>query len=135
LPKVSDLFPPDRLKATELTGPITVVIRSALLEKPGYGGGTEQALEIEMDGRLRVMKVGSMLANDIAAVLKADESLNWIGKAIAIYPFQLTIKGKDEAVTMIRAMAATEVLDGIYSSNGHHPLPKQHNDLNDDIPY
>ena len=113
MPKVSDYFPPEkRLKASEMTGAATVIIRSGLIEKDGYNGAVDRVLEIEMNGQLREMRITATLANDILGVLGDDESLNWIDKPISIYPNKITINDRDsgqeksEIVDMLRAAAA-----------------------------
>ncbi len=136
MPKVSDFFPPDKLKATELTGATTVIIRSGLIEKDGYNGAVDRVLEVEMNGQIRDMRVSATLARDIVAVLGDDESLNWIDKPISIYPSKITINdrdsGQEKTVDMIRAAAAP---DGTVVSEAPARPAARRNDMNDDIPF
>ena len=136
MPKVSDFFPPDkRLKASELTGAATVIIRSGLIEKDGYNGATDRVLEVELNGQIREMRISETLANDILGILADDESLNWIDKPVSIYPHKITINdrdtGQEKTVDMIRAGTAPE---GTVVSKGS-ARPARRNDMNDDIPF
>ena len=137
MPKVSDYFPPEkRLKASEMTGAATVIIRSGLIEKDGYNGAVDRVLEIEMNGQLREMRITATLANDILGVLGDDESLNWIDKPISIYPNKITINdrdtGQEKVVDMLRAAAAP---DGTVVPKEAPRRPATRNDMNDDIPF
>ena len=137
MPKVSDYFPPDkRLKASEMTGAATVIIRSGLIEKDGYNGAVDRVLEIELNGQLREIRISAMLASDILGVLGDDESLNWIGKPISIYPHKITLNdrdtGQEKTVDMLRAAAAP---DGTVVPKEAPRRPATRNDMNDDIPF
>ena len=137
MPKVSDFFPPDKkLKASELTEAVTVIVRSGLIEKDGYNGAVDRVLEIEMYGQIREMRITATLARDILAVLGDDESLNWIDKPISIYPSKITINdrdtGQEKIVDMIRAAAAP---DGTVVTREAPRRPATRNDMNDDIPF
>jgi len=136
MPKVSDFFPPDKkLRASELTGSATVIIRSGLIEKDGYNGATDRVLEVELNGQIREMRISATLANDILSILGDDESLNWIDKPISIYPHKITLNdrdtGQEKTVDMIRAGAAPEgTVVGKAPSR-----PAARGDMNDDIPF
>jgi len=139
MPKVSDFFPPDKLKATELTGSTTIIIRSGLIEKDGYNGAVDRVLEIEMNGQIRDMRVSATLARDIVAILGDDESLNWINKPVSIYPSKITITDRDtnaeKVVDMIRAGAAPEGTV-ISEAPARAPArPATRRDMDDDIPF
>jgi hypothetical protein len=139
MPKVSDFFPPDKLKATELTGSTTVIIRSCLVEKDGYNGATDRVLDIEMNGQMRDMRVSATLARDIVAVLGDDESLNWINKPISIYPSKITINdrdtGQEKTVDMIRAAAAPEGTVVTGEAPRRPAASTRRSDMDDDIPF
>jgi hypothetical protein len=137
MPKVSDFFPPDkRLKASELIAPVTVIIRSGLIEKDGYNGAVDRVLEIELNGQLREMRISATLASDILGVLADDESLNWIGKPISIYPNKITLNdrdtGQEKTVDMLRAAAAPE--GTVVGAAPARPATRR-NDMDDDIPF
>jgi len=134
MPRVSELFKAERLKGSDLTGPGTVIIKSALIEKPGYNGGVEQTIDVELNGTMRFVKVTPQLAADIVAILGDDESLNWINKAITIYPKEELIKSENKMVLVIRASAAKDVPASVVTGNGYKTPPKPRTDLNDDIP-
>ena len=139
MPKVSDFFPPDKIKATELTEATTVIVRSGLIEKDGYNGAVDRVLEIEMNGQIRDMRVSATLARDIVAVLGDDESLNWINKPISIYPSKITINdrdsGQEKIVDMIRAGAAPN--GTVVNEAPARPTTRAatRSDMNDDIPF
>ena len=136
MPKVSDFFPPDkRLKASELTGPATVIIRSGLIEKDGYNGAVDRVLEIELNGQLREMRISATLASDILGILGDDESLNWIDRPISIYPHKITLNdrdtGQEKTVDMMRAAAAPE--GTVVGAAPARPAARR--DMDDEIPF
>jgi len=137
MPKVSDFFPPDKkLRASELTGSATIIIRSGLIEKDGYNGAVDRVLEVELNGQIREMRISATLANDILAILGDDESLNWIGQPVSIYPHKITLNdrdtGQEKTVDMIRAGAAPE---GTVVGKAPARPATRGDDMNDDIPF
>jgi hypothetical protein len=139
MPRVEDVFKKEWLKAAELEGDTPVIIRSPLIAKDGYNGVEEQIIEVELDGRLRLMKVTTTCGYDIKAALGDSESLNWPGKTITVYPYELLIKSEDKTVLTIRTRTeSAAVSEAAPSSNGagpSKPRPKP-DDMNDDaIPF
>ena len=109
-PEVSTIFPTSNLRAADLDGAQTVHIVGCREE---YSYGTSHyVLDIDLGGESAALRLGVTLARDIKAVLGADDTDLWIGRAISIHPSQMKIKDKDsgvdKVVDVIRAAAAPE---------------------------
>ena len=114
MPKVSDVYKPTILRAGDFTGATLAYILGGYREAIVYGN-TVHVLDVEVEGTQCVLKLGSMLANDIAAALGDDEINNWPGRAVTLYPCKQKIRESsgegdkiDKIVDMIRAQAAPE---------------------------
>jgi len=131
MPKVSSVFKSARLRATDLDS-ATVAHIIGWREETLYGT-SDYVLDIEVAGSPHVLRLGAMLARDIAAVLGDDEFNNWPGHAVSLYPFKQPIRDKDtgeeKLVDMIRAAAPPE------GTPVKVARPSIRQSLSDDIPF
>jgi hypothetical protein len=131
MPKVSSVFKSAFLRAGDMDGASVAHIIS-WREEIVYGNSA-YVLDVEVAGARAVLRLGQMLAHDIAAALGEDDFDNWPGRAVSIYPSTLKIKdkdsGEDKIVDMIRAAAAPE------GTPVKVAVPSTRQTLNDDIPF
>lgn len=99
--KLGEAFPGQYIKASDLQGKrVTVVIEDVRMED--IGG--EQKPVIHFRGKDRGMVLNRTNANAIADILGSDETDDWGGKAILLYPTRVDFQGK--RVDAIRIDAA-----------------------------
>lgn len=103
--KVGEMFPSKYATGEELRGPVTVTIKGIEAErmyKPGTGEITGYVLYTQ-EGKKGVV-LSRPLARQISQALGSDDTDNWPGKKITLYPQPMTVAGV--ARVAIRARAA-----------------------------
>ncbi|MBN2548826.1 MAG: hypothetical protein JXB15_06700 [Anaerolineales bacterium] len=103
--KVKDMFPSKFVKGDDLKGPTVVTIARVVAEemyKPGVGQVTGYVLYTQ-EGKKGIV-LSRVLAGQIAQALKTEETEEWSGKRITLYPHPLTVAGVPRVA--IRARAA-----------------------------
>lgn len=103
--KVGEMFPSKYLKGSDLTGPVTVTIagiEKAELYRPGEGKTTAWVLYCERASKGIILS--RPLAAGIAQALGSDETNDWPGRQIVLYPQPMRVGGRD--LVAIRARAA-----------------------------
>lgn len=103
--KVKEMFPSKYVKGEDLKGPTVVTIarvESEEMYKPGVGQVTGYVLYFQ-EGKKGIV-LSRVLAQQIAQVLKCDDTDDWKGKRITLYPHPLTVAGVPRVA--IRARAA-----------------------------
>ena len=99
--KLGEAFPGQYIKAADLQGKrVVVVIEDVRMED--IGG--EQKPVIHFRNKDRGMVLNRTNANAIADILGSDETDEWTGKAILLYPTRVDFQGK--RVDAIRVDAA-----------------------------
>lgn len=102
--KVSDMFPSKYLRGCDLSGPVTVTIagiRAERLYRPGKGEVEAWVLFCEKASKGVVLS--KTLADQIAAALESEDTDNWPGKPVVLYPESITVAGR--RVLAVRARA------------------------------
>jgi hypothetical protein len=112
--KRDDLFPSKYFKAADLGGkPITVAIKAAAVEGlKNMQGGTEDKLVLSFVGQQKALVV-NRTNYDAIAELYGDETDNWSGKRIELYPDKARVGGKPVDCVRVRATAADAFNDEI----------------------
>jgi hypothetical protein len=135
MPKVSDVYKSTILRASDLNGETLAYALGGYREEVVYGN-TANVIDVEVEGTRRVLKLGTMLANDIAAAVGDEEINNWLGRAMTLYPYKQKIRESngegtkvEKFVDMIRAKAAPE------GTPVRVAVPSIRQTLNDDIPF
>ncbi len=100
--KMSKLFPTKFLKAVDLEGPVDVTIKVVYLERMPTTNDEKPVVYFEeMAGGL-VLNKGN--AATIAEICGSDESLNWTGKRVCLFPTTCDLKGKTVGCLRVRAV-------------------------------
>lgn len=103
--KVSEEYPSKYLSGFDLPGPVTVTIdklESELLNKPGERGPVKTWI-IFCRGKKKGIILSKFLAKQIANML-GDDSDQWIGKQITIYPEPMKVAGREVVALRARAV-------------------------------
>ena len=105
--KLDEMFPSRFVRGQDLQGrAVTVTIDRVLPERmrPNPQSPEMQKFVLyTVEGKKGIV-LSKTLANQIAQVLESDESDNWIGKKVTLYPEPITVAGIQRIA--IRARAA-----------------------------
>lgn len=105
--KISELYPRRYATGEDLKGKaFTLAVARVVLEEmhPQPGAPAERKPVIYFDGTSKGIILGPALARQIAGLL-GDDTNDWTGKKVTIYPQSMTVAGTPR--TAIRARAAT----------------------------
>ena len=92
--KISEAFPSQYLKCADLNGtPHTVIIRTCALEELGQGNDKEKKPVLYFEKAQKGLVLNKTNANVIAAAY-GDDTSNWAGEPIEVYPTLVDFKGK-----------------------------------------
>ena len=131
MPKVSELFPAQFLKGSDLAAPRDVTLGAWRTENK-YGRDEHI---FDLAGETLALRCGPQLMREIAAALNEDDFDRWLGRSITVYGKGQPIKDKDTGqqkdVVVTHAMASK--LDRP-PGNGN-ALSIRNSDMDDDIPY
>jgi hypothetical protein len=110
----NDLFPSKYFKAADLGGKaIDLVIRSATLEMmKNMQGGNESKLVLSFVNQSKALVV-NRTNYDAIADLYGDETEDWGGKRIQLYPTKASIGGKSVDAVRVRAPLSDALNDSI----------------------
>ncbi len=91
--KISGAFPSNYVKAADLHGkPCPLTIRTCVLEELGQGSDKETKPVVYFNGRQKGLVLNKTNANVIAEAY-GDETTNWEGKPVEVYPTQVQFRG------------------------------------------
>lgn len=104
--KPSDIFSSKYLSAADLRGrDVTVTIEGATIEKMQNG---EKKLALTFRGKEKGFLVNRTNFNSIAEALGTDETDDWEGRAITIYPSETDFQGKTVDCVRVRRRKAED---------------------------
>ncbi len=104
--KISAAFPSNYIKASDLNGkPWDMKIRTAAMEDLGQGNDKESKPVLYFDGVQKGLVLNKTNATNIAKVY-GDDTGNWTGKDIQVFPTTTEFKG--ETVDAIRVRVVPE---------------------------
>ncbi len=104
--KISAAFPSNYIKAADLDGkPRALQIRTCVPEELGQGNDKETKPVLYFQDRQKGLVLNKTNATVIADAY-GDDTSNWEGKAVEVYPTQVEFKGK--LVDGIRLRVAAE---------------------------
>lgn len=125
--KLSDMFPRKYASGEDLNGkPATLTIANTRTEKmrPQAGAPEVQKFVVYFQGADKGVILSRTLAYQIADITGSDETTDWTGKQITLYPQPMTVAGKKRIAIRARKPAP---------SNGTGPPPASLTE-NDDEP-
>ncbi len=104
--KVSDMFPNKWLTGEDLQGkavPVEIdVVTREKMRLPGKP--EEEAYVLHFKGKDKGLRLGKQLCESIVLATGCEDTDDWRGKKIVIFPVPMTVAGR--AVTAIRARKA-----------------------------
>lgn len=111
----NELFPSKYIKAADLGGkPLTVTIKSATIEALNNpnGGGQQDKLLLSFVNQAKKLVCNVTNYNSISD-LHGDETDNWPGKRIELYPTKASMGGKSFDAIRVRAPVSEALNDEI----------------------
>lgn len=100
--RISQLFPSKYVKATDLNGKtVTLTIAKLVLEELGHGAEKERKPVLYFQKATKGLVLNRTNAMTIAA-LYGDESDDWAGKRISIYPTRIRAFGAMQDTIRVR---------------------------------
>jgi hypothetical protein len=100
--KISDVFPSKYVKAADLEGrTVTLTIKDLRIEKMGHGSEEERKPVLYFEKATKGLVLNATNARTIAA-LYGDESDDWPGKRVTLYPTQVKAFGQLQACIRIK---------------------------------
>ncbi len=104
--KIFDAFPSNYIKASDLNGkPWDMKIRTVAMEDLGQGSDKDSKPVVYFDGAQKGLVLNKTNATNIAKVY-GDDTGNWTGKDIQVFPTTTEFKG--ETVDAIRVRVVPE---------------------------
>jgi hypothetical protein len=100
--KMSDLFPSKYVKASDLNGrTVTLTIKELRVEEMGHGSEKERKPVLYFERATKGLVLNRTNAMIIAG-LYGDESDDWVGKRISIYPARVKAFGTVQDAIRVR---------------------------------
>ncbi len=102
--KITDMFPRKYVTGEDLQGkPVTLVISRLGTEemRPGPGAQPQTKFVVYFEQAKKGVILSRTLATQIAEIAGSDDTDNWIGKKVTLYPQPMTVAGRQ--VVAIRA--------------------------------
>jgi hypothetical protein len=140
--KISAAFPSNYLKCADLGDqPRVVTVRTCVMEELGQGKDKEKKPVLYFEKGPKGLVLNVTNANTITKVY-SDDTANWTGKPIELYPTQVEFRGDTVDAIRIRvpdepAPAAAAAAPPPASGNDAAPMADDNLDeeLNDEIPW
>ncbi len=107
MPKLSEMFPRKYLSGEDLNGKAwTLTIENVTQEKmaPRSGAPAEDKFIVRFKEAQRGMILCRTLAYQIGEALGSDDTAQWLGKRITIYPEQITVAGRRKFAIRARSV-------------------------------
>lgn len=119
--RIGEAFPGSYLKASDLGGKrIGVTIDAVHIENIG----SDNKPVLYFQGKEKGLVLNKTNANMISEIVGSDETDEWQGHRVALYPTKVDFQGK-----RVDAIRVT------YPNGSQPPPPVQHDDGSDDIPF
>lgn len=91
MPNINDAFPSSYLKAADLKGkPVALTIKEVKLQDVG----DDRKLVVYFKGTEKSLVLNKTNANSIAVVTGSEDTDDWTGKKITLYPMKTEYQGK-----------------------------------------
>jgi hypothetical protein len=136
MPKRDDVFPSKYLKASDLKGkPITVTIERAPIETLKSPDGKEETKTVlYFVGAKKTLPLNRTNWDSVAEITGEDDSDNWPGHKLELYPSTVEMKSKVVDCIRVRAPAQLELKKSKLPTKA---APKQTlaQEMSDEIPW
>ena len=131
--KISSAFPSNYVKAADLNGkPCLLKIRTCVSEELGQGNDMEKKPVLYFQDRQKGLVLNRTNSNVIADAY-GDETADWEGKPVEVFPTQVEFKGK--LVDGIRVRIQPEKQTDEQPEAKPDGAPMADGDLDDEIPW
>jgi hypothetical protein len=128
--KRNEIFPSKYLKASDLAGkPLEVEIKNAPTETLGSGGDAETKTVLDFRNGVKSLPL-NMTNWDAVAAIAGDDTDDWPGHRVELYPTTTELKGKVVDCIRIRAPRQKEQKPKVGPA-----VPPTNDDMNDGIPF
>jgi hypothetical protein len=125
------------LKASDLSGPVTVTIERAPLETLGNGDDAEAKTVLYFVGQQKCFPLNLTNWDAIADLTGEADSDDWPGHKIELYPTTTNMKGEVVPCVRVRSPSQGELTP--QASATRRPIkkspPSSDDDLDDEIPF
>lgn len=138
--KRDDVFPSKYLKAADLNGtPLTVTIVSAPMEVLKNPEGKEQTKTVlYFRGTKKLLPLNVTNWDSVADATGEDDSENWAGHEVELYPAKTEMKGKTVDCIRVRAPEQPKLptkRKPAAKAKARTQVPPAHDDLDDEVPF
>ena len=131
--KISAAFPSNYVKASDLNGkPCPLTIRTCVLEELGQGNDKEKKPVLYFQERQKGLVLNKTNSYTVADAY-GDETVNWEGKPIEVYPTQVEFKGKQVDGIRVRIQPAAQPAPPAAAAAAAAPMADDEPD--DEIPW
>ena len=130
MPKRNEIFPSRYLKASDLADkPLVVEIERAPTETLGSGADAEKKTVLYIRNGVKPMPL-NMTNWDAVAAIAGDDTDDWAGHRVELYPTTTELKGKVVGCIRIRAPQRKAQMPKVVQE-----LPPKEDDMDDGIPF
>ena len=115
--KIDDIYPRKYATGEDLNGkPVTLVIASIIPEtmRPGPGAQPIEKWVVYFERASKGVILSRTLAHQIVDATGQDDTVNWIGQRVTLFPLPMRVAGRDVVAIRARKPAA---------ANGHAEPP------------
>ena len=133
---INEMYPSKYLKAADLQGR-NIVVTISLVEIEKIGDDNKPV--IYFLGKTKGAVLNKTNASNIA-ILYGDETEDWVGKEIVLFPAMVDFQGRTVEAIRVRGVRAADKSKGGLAPKPAAPLPQQNepppvDDMNDSIPF
>jgi len=107
--KLSEMFPRKYASGEDLNGKtatLTIAIIRTEKMRPQAGAPEQTKFVVYFEGAAKGVILSRTLAYQIANIASSEETADWIGKRITLYPQPMTVAGKPRIAIRARKPAA-----------------------------
>lgn len=103
--KIDKMFPKKYATGSDLEGPVTLSIARVQSEKMrSFSGPDTQKWVVYFQGAQKGVVLNRTLAEQITEAVGSDETDDWIGHQITLYPQNVLVAGKQRVAIRARAV-------------------------------
>ena len=107
MPNVNDMFPGKYVKSSELSQPVSLVIKEVKLESVyNPRKGNIDVWVVYFDGAKKGLILNKVNAFAIAEITASEETDDWVGEEIELYPTKVSVAGEKKSAIRVRKPAS-----------------------------